>query len=563
MEYEGNIHDLYELNKYIFDEIHSRINNFKITMDQFDELKDNYLSNISIKKERNKEILSEMNKKSKFELFSSNGYECTGVLEFYFNREYLTTCTVISKKAVLMELKKEDLSKIFKNEAEILSSFYKLIFIKLVSLIKRLHYLKKNSICQMKDKFKENTNDNYYKNESNINSTKTKDVNNFHKKRFEFLNPVKIKKIYHEKKNVFDNHNKKNFINNPFTVANKSLMQIKNNNFSTKTFSSLHQIYHNNSQKLFKILNNSKSISSKNKKELFNSTRNLTKKDLILSDPKYKYLSPNSFSKNNNTKKIILYKKNNGNTPIEKNKIKSEIILTKKGYISIYNIKKNILKRNEEDKTLDNFKFINRLIYSYDAEKSFQDENSCKLTKNNKNNNIIKFDRITIKRNDRIDLNMSKEVLDNNIIRTYDFPNKISKSSQSSRTKDAFTFNNSKTNKKIENSFAKKENSNFSISCFPSIKKRNKKILNLIGEMKKKYAISLGKKKFIYYRSPKKNKVINLVDEKKDFTSIKKSIGQTIKEYYLRKKIEGYSSLINPLNNTYINRQRTYKIYKS
>ena len=81
--------------------------------------------------------------------------------------------------------------------------------------------------------------------------------------------------------------------------------------------------------------------------------------------------------------------------------------------------------------------------------------------------------------------------------------------------------------------------------------------------MKKKYAISLGKKKFIYYRSPKKNKVINLVDEKKDFTSIKKSIGQTIKEYYLRKKIEGYSSLINPLNNTYINRQRTYKIYKS
>ncbi len=158
---------------------------------------------------------------------------------------------------------------------------------------------------------------------------------------------------------------------------------------------------------------------------------------------------------------------------------------------------------------------------------------------------------------------MSKEVLDNNIIRTYDFPNKISKRSQSSRTKDAFTFNNSKTNKKIENSFAKKENSNFSISCFPSIKKRNKKIINLIGEMKKKYAISLGKKKFIYYRSPKKNKVINLVDEKKDFTSTKKSIGQTIKDYYLRKKIEGYSSLINPLNNTYINRQRTYKIYKS
>ena len=563
MEYEGNIHNLYELNKYIFDELYSRINNFKITMDQLEELKDNYLSNKNLKKEKNKEFLSEMNKKSKFELFSSNGYECTGVLEFYFNRKYLTTCTVISKKAVLMELKKEHLSKIFKKEGEILPSFYKLIFIKLISLIKRLHYLKKNSICQMKDKFKENTFDNYYKNELNINSTK--DINNFHKKRFEFLNPVKIKNIYHEKKNVFDNHNKKNVINNPFTVTNKSLIQIKNNNFSTKSLSSLHQMYHHSSQKLFKILNNSKSISSKNKKELFNSTSNITKKDLILSAPKY-YLRPNSFSKTNKSKKKILYKKNIGNTPIEKNKIKSDIILTKKGYISIYNIKKNLLKRNEESKTFENFKFINRLIYSYDDEKSFQDENSCKRTKNNKNNknnNIIKFDRITIKRNDCNGLNMSKEDLDNNITATYDFPKKMSKSTQSIKTKDAFAFNNSKINKKFESSFAKKENSNFVISSLPSIKKKNKKIINLIGEMKKKYAISLGKKKFIYYRSPKKNKAINLVDEQKNCTSTKKSIGQTIKDYYLKKKIEGYSSLINPLNNTYINRQRTYKIYKS
>ena len=41
-----------------------------------------------------------------------------------------------------------------------------------------------------------------------------------------------------------------------------------------------------------------------------------------------------------------------------------------------------------------------------------------------------------------------------------------------------------------------------------------------------------------------------------------KSIGQSVKEYYFRKKVEGYSSLVNPLHNTFMNRQKTIKIIK-
>ena len=105
---------------------------------------------------------------------------------------------------------------------------------------------------------------------------------------------------------------------------------------------------------------------------------------------------------------------------------------------------------------------------------------------------------------------------------------------------------------------------NSSISSLPGIQKSYRKIKNLIGDMKRNYAISLGQKKFIIYRKSKKNKVISLVDDKKINNSFRqKSIGQTIKDYYFKKKIEGYSAMVNPLHNTYINRQKTVKIKKN
>jgi hypothetical protein len=115
-----------------------------------------------------------------------------------------------------------------------------------------------------------------------------------------------------------------------------------------------------------------------------------------------------------------------------------------------------------------------------------------------------------------------------------------------------------------ENSFNTFRKDRSSISLFPDIKKSDKKIRNLIKEMKQKHSINLGQRKFIIYRKSKVNKVYNDLIKEKDNESIRqKSAKNIIKNYYFKKKIEGYSSIVNPLNNTYINRQKTVKFKKN
>ena len=125
-------------------------------------------------------------------------------------------------------------------------------------------------------------------------------------------------------------------------------------------------------------------------------------------------------------------------------------------------------------------------------------------------------------------------------------------------SKESFISNNYINNKKEnEGSYNKKGIFNSSMISFRGIQTKNKKIRNLIRNMKRNYQISMGQKKFIFYRKSKKNKAI-INDDDNKFRQT--TIGQSIKEYYYKKKVEGYSALINPLNNTYINRQKTIKV---
>ena len=105
---------------------------------------------------------------------------------------------------------------------------------------------------------------------------------------------------------------------------------------------------------------------------------------------------------------------------------------------------------------------------------------------------------------------------------------------------------------------------NSSILYSSIIKKRNKKIKNLILQMRKKHAINSGKTKFIYYKTKKIKSISNTSMEERSLPySLRQSqnnIIKSIKDYYFKKKVEGYSSLINPLHNKYINRQKTIKI---
>ena len=99
-------------------------------------------------------------------------------------------------------------------------------------------------------------------------------------------------------------------------------------------------------------------------------------------------------------------------------------------------------------------------------------------------------------------------------------------------------------------------------SLIPSYKSLNQKIKSLLKEMKRKQSINMGQTKFIFYRKSKMNKVYNdLIRENYNYESLRqKSATNIIKDYYLKKKIEGYSSIVNPMNNTYINRQKTFRV---
>jgi hypothetical protein len=133
--------------------------------------------------------------------------------------------------------------------------------------------------------------------------------------------------------------------------------------------------------------------------------------------------------------------------------------------------------------------------------------------------------------------------------------------SPNNRTKETISNPIKSTRENYLNTFRKDRSS---ISLFPNIKKSNKKIRNLIKKMKQKHSINLGQRKFIIYRKSKVNKVYNdLIKEKNNESSRQKSAKNIIKDYYFKKKIEGYSSIVNPLNNTYINRQKTVKFKKN
>ncbi len=163
-------------------------------------------------------------------------------------------------------------------------------------------------------------------------------------------------------------------------------------------------------------------------------------------------------------------------------------------------------------------------------------------------------------------LNLSKDenigVFDKEFVEEYSGRTK-NKSETNIKSKALIPNNNKNIEKENEKSYNKGEKINSSLSSLPAIQKSFKKIQHLIGCMKRNYAISKGQKKFIFYKKYKKNKDINLIEERNNYNTYRqKSVGQKIKDYYLRKKIEGYSALVNPLHNTYINRQKTVKIVK-
>ena len=480
-EIYANIHDLMNLIKKIIKGLYLKSSNLKITLEQIMDLKKNYLKDeIILESVHNKDqIISDKQPKQTYNLYYSNGFECLGLLEYCLNLKFLTTCTIISDKAILMEIQKEDLSRILQNEREIVPSFYNFVHMNALSLTKRLYFLKSNLLNKL-------VNDINEKQKDTTVVTLNNSTNN-HKPKIEIINSDKVKSLYNPKiKKIKDKFGglstKKVNVSNRFTNINT-----KKNNISSNI-----------------------------------TEKNLIKEDSSLFGKEYYDIGRSLHTKrdNKNTKKFIL-KQNENEKNIDKN-ISVVNIMNK--ILTINLIKKGIVKEFAKKKNLEKLNIVSN--FHQEDEKSFIDEIIGNKYINEKNRSL-------------------------------------GSDEEKSPSKESFTNYYKNINiKGNEYKTIKKESP--SKSPLPNIKYSEQKIKNLIKEMKRNYNMNNGQTKFVFYRKSKANKVYdNLMREKNSSLSGQKSARNIIKDYYLKKKIGGYSSIVNPSNNTYINRQKTFKVKTS
>ena len=572
----ANVFDLFNIIKNIINEICYRNNYFKISPEDILVIKKHYLKDKNLSKIFSDENISfEANKKINFELFTSSGYEFLGIQDFCLKTKYLCSCTVISNRAILMEIKRNDLSYMIKNEKIILQDYYNYVYKKLILLIKRLHYLKDNLINQLTYKLDMKS---YIPNSSYISNDKNQLINiniqgnNNHKQKIQILNSDKAKNIYNEKYNSFETNLTKN-ISNSFSLTDRKYLSLKNKNISKGLVSFGESNLNNNSSSPHRLL-------KLNKYNLKNKRRILSPSNLITIENENDSLQINK----NEINKIFFCpktknKKNSQNNNEENiNKINNDIVNTKHGYISLKKIKKSILKNNEDNMNITKLSIVRKLILSNYEEKSIECNNSYLNIKPKRdyrykyksNYNMPKSISIKKKKYDDIKNNLltKDEAENNNKKNESDVENPLIRGNKSSiniKIKGSISNILYSSNNKEKNISERKKERNNSMTSLQGFNKKYKNINNLLGNMKRNYAISIGQKKFIFERKPQKNKVLDLIEDrdKNNHNSFRqKSIGQSIKNYYFKKKIEGYSALINPMHNTYINRQKTVKIKK-
>ena len=470
-EISVNVKDLIKLIKTIIKALYIKSSNLKIGLEQIMELKKTYLKDdLVLESMDNKDyILSDKISKKIYNLYYSDGFECLGIIEYCLDLNFLTTCSVVSDKAIIMEIKKEDLSRIIQNDKEILPSYFNFVLMNALSLTRRLYLLKNNLLNKLLSNLNERKKDTILSEEINYTNT--------HKQKIEIINSDKARTLYKQKYPKFKDKSYKYSTNRINHMSMKKSLSSVNENTIKREESSLLT------------------------RDNYDFTRTFLSRRR-----EHKTISKYSMKMDEN----------------EKNKEKMDSLVNiKNKIISINLIKKRIVKEMHKKKNLQKLNIVSNIHKDKEDEKSF-------------------FEEI-----------FSNRYFDEK------YKSLEEENSPNNRTKETISNPIKSTRENYLNTFRKDRSS---ISLFPNIKKSNKKIRNLIREMKQKHSINLGQRKFIIYRKSKVNKVYNdLIKEKNNESSRQKSAKNIIKDYYFKKKIEGYSSIVNPLNNTYINRQKTVK----
>ena len=355
IEFYGTIRDIHNLIKKIIEYICIKNNKFKINQEKLIELRKQYIYNQNLKNSFIKHYYSQIddNKKINFELFFSNAYECLGLQEYCLNMKYITSGIVESNKAIFFEIKKDDLFKIFRSEREILPDYYKLVYLKLLSFIKRFHNLRNTAINKELYKLKENA-FNFTERQTDIISYNNKSTI-----------------ITSLKGDILDLQKSKNTLN-----EKNSNLDIKSNTERISLFKKIKRDSQKNLVSLRKHSFDKKKNLSPNISRI-----NLLEKEIILYPPS----KNNSFNKTINASKSeksryknkILYKHNYIDFPTDMSKlnIDNTLIKTRKGLISFNQIKKNIFKRYEEEKRKEKLDIVKHIINTSDNGNSFSFHN--------------------------------------------------------------------------------------------------------------------------------------------------------------------------------------------
>ena len=366
LELNATMIDIHNLIKFFIDVIEEK-NYLKYSNKKIEKLKSNYLNDKELLNLRSKNYiyLQKFNEKQKFEISTINKNECLGDLELFLISGYIHTCSVVSQKATILEIKKKDLCKIFNEEKDVLPNYYQFVMNKLISQIKRLYYIKNNYINQIKSKVKNN----YYDNLVSPNfydQIKNNNTSTYYDKKVELkkIVPNVFKFAHFDPPIIYDSKWRQKY----FDKENNKIYLIK-------------QREKENSEKIFDV-NSSKSYDNENLNNHSNQYNHMNKKVFynlrfkkILEEASTKSLSNSnskSNSKNKNKKDINVNQQNNiknitklkrANSEFFKKKTsKSQTIITGKYQISLSKLEKqfnniekydplnlNIVKNNDND----------------------------------------------------------------------------------------------------------------------------------------------------------------------------------------------------------------------
>ena len=149
--------DVYNLIKSLVYAIEKNNHFFKINEKEIKNIKDTYLNDSFYFNLRNKNdaFNEQLKLKKKILVYTCETFEIFGLIEYFLETNYNTTCYVNSLSAKLMEIQNLDLEKIINGEKLILTPYYQTVFNKILSQIKRLNNIKEDYIKQFEFKIRE------------------------------------------------------------------------------------------------------------------------------------------------------------------------------------------------------------------------------------------------------------------------------------------------------------------------------------------------------------------------------------------------------------------------